>query len=114
KLHGQNRSLKDFLAIASSLSVSHLHVLTAPPNGTSLRILRFANGPTLTFRVESFTLREDVVALQRRPVAVDDSYYAVAPIVILNNFNLRANPPEVALMEATFQSLFPTINVQLT
>lgn len=113
RLHGENKSIRDFLAIAATFSVSHLQLFTSPPSGTSLRIMRFSNGPTLSFRVESFTLREDIIAQQRRPPNLDHSVWDVAPIVVLNNFNLAQNRPEVQLMEATLQSLFPSINIQL-
>lgn len=113
KLHGQNKSLRDYLAIAATFSVSHLQLFTAPAGGTSLRLMRFSNGPTLTFRVESFTLREDIIAQQRRPVNLDQSVWDVAPIVVLNNFNAPNVPAEVPLVEATLQSLFPSVNIQL-
>jgi ribosome biogenesis protein SSF1/2 len=113
KLHGENKSLKDFLAIASTFSVSHLQLFTAPSHGTSLRLMRFSNGPTLTFRVEAFTLCDDITVNQKRPISVDHEAFSVAPVVILNNFNLPSNPPEVSLLEATFRSMFPSVNIQL-
>jgi ribosome biogenesis protein SSF1/2 len=114
KLHGRNKSLKDFLAVASTFSVSHLQLLTAPPHGTSLRIMRFFNGPTLSFRVLSFTLHKEIAARQRRPVAVDKAAWDVAPIVVLNNFSHPdlSQRAEVPLLAATFKALFPTLNVQ--
>lgn len=113
-LHGKNKSLKDFLVIAASLSVSHLQLFTSPSAGTSLRMMRFSNGPTLSFRVESFTLRDEIMAQHKRPPAIESDVYEFAPIVVLNNFSLPGNPQFVPLLEATFRSLFPTVNVQLT
>lgn len=115
KLHGKNKTLKDFIAVASTFSVSHLQLFTAPSQGTSLRIMRFFNGPTLTFRVQSFMLRQDIIAKQRRPASLDKAVWEVAPIVILNNFAHpdAARRPEVMLLEATFKAMFPTVNVQL-
>ncbi|EPY24342.1 ribosome biogenesis protein SSF1/2 [Strigomonas culicis] len=115
KLHGSNTSLKDFLAIASTFSVSHLQLFTAPSQGTSLRILRFFNGPTLSFRVLSFTLRSDVLARQRRPATLQKEVWDVAPVVVLNNFTSpeALRRPEIPLLESTFRALFPSVNVQL-
>lgn len=115
KLHGKNKSLKDFLAVAALFSASHLQLFTSPSHGTSLRMMRFFNGPTLTFRVLSFTLKHDVVAKQRRPVSLDKAVWQVAPIVVLNNFTHPSvlQRPEVPLLEATFKALFPTVNIQL-
>ncbi|KEG12016.1 peter pan protein [Trypanosoma grayi] len=114
-LHGKNRSLKDFLAIASTFSVSHLQLFTAPSHGTSLRIMRFSNGPTLSFRVLSFTLCHEIAAKQRRPVSLDHAVWEVSPIVVMNNFTHpdAQRRPEVPLLEATFKGMFPTLNVQL-
>ncbi|KAK7196855.1 peter pan protein [Novymonas esmeraldas] len=114
RLHGRNKSLKDFLAVAATFSVSHLQLFTAPSQGTSLRIMRFFNGPTMTFRVLSFTLHKDVVAKQRRPVALDHTAWDVAPIAVLNNFTHPdlASRAEVPLLAATFKALVPALNVQ--
>lgn len=113
-LHGKNRSLKDFLVIASTFSVSHLQLFTAPSHGTSLRIMRFSNGPTLSFRVLSFTLRHEITAKLRRPVSMDHAVWEVAPIVVLNNFTHpeAQRRLEVPLLEATFKGMFPTLNIQ--
>nr|CCC47026.1 putative peter pan protein, fragment [Trypanosoma vivax Y486] len=115
KLRGENRSLKDFLAVASIFSVTHLQLFTAPSHGTSLRIMRFSNGPTLSFRVLSFTLRDELVAKQRRPVNLDRAVWDVAPIVVLNNFTHpeAQRRAEVPLLETTFKGMFPTVNIQL-
>lgn len=113
-LHGKNKSLKDFVSVASVFSVTHLQLFTSPPRGTSLRIMRFFNGPTLSFRVESFALHQDIVAHQRRPATLTTAMFETAPIVVLNNFTHpdAANRPEVPLLEATFRAMFPTINIQ--
>lgn len=113
KLHGKNRSLKDFLVIASTFAVSHLQLFTAPSHGTLLRIMRFAHGPTLTFRVCSFSLRKDIVQNQRRVAALTQAVWHVAPVVVLNNFthpSLR-HRPEVPLLEETFKALYPSVNI---
>lgn len=114
KLHGKNSSLKDFLTVASTFSASHLQLFTAPSLGTSLRIMRFFNGPTLSFRVLSFTLHKDIIANQRRPVSLEKAAWEAAPIVVLNNFThpSLAARAEVPLLEATFRALFPSLNIQ--
>eukprot|EP00796_Vickermania_ingenoplastis_P001469 gene1469-858_t len=114
QLHGKNKSLKDFVSVASIFSVTHLQLFTSPSRGTSLRIMRFFNGPTLSFRVESFALHQDIISQQRRPAPITASMFEVAPIVVLNNFSHpdAASRPEVPLLEATFRAMFPTINIQ--
>ncbi|CCW61469.1 unnamed protein product [Phytomonas sp. EM1] len=114
KLRGKNKTLKDFLAIASTFGVSHLQLFTSPSHGTLLRIMRFFNGPTLSFRVLSFTLRPEIVKQQRRVASLDRAVWEVAPIVVLNNFlhPEALKRQEVPLLEATFKALFPTVNIQ--
>lgn len=113
-LQGKNKSLKDFVSVASVFSVSHLQLITSPPGGTSLRVMRFFNGPTLSFRVESFSLHQDIIKNQRRPVTLTNAMFETAPIVVLNNFSHpeAAARPEVPLLEATFRAMFPTVNIQ--
>lgn len=113
KLHGRNSSLRDFLSIAGHFSASHLQIFSTPPRGTWLRVVRFPAGPTLSFRVESFTLRDDITPTQRKPAPVNGAAFNSAPIVVLNNFALPGQKPEVDLMAKAFQSLFPTVNIHL-
>lgn len=113
KLHGRNKSLKDYLSVASTFGVSHLQLFTAPLHGTVLRVMRFYNGPTLTFRVLSFTLHSEIVSAQRHPVRLTNALWEVAPVVVLNNF---AHPSlhsraEVGLLEATFRAMLPSVNI---
>lgn len=111
RLHASKNTLKDFLHIASTFSVSHLQLLTAPSRGASLRIMRFPSGPTLSLRIESFALRDDIMKTQRRPAPVEGAPFDVAPIVVLNNFNYPGRTADVELMEKAFQGLVPSLNV---
>lgn len=111
RLHARNNTLKDFLHIASAFSVTHLQLLTAPSAGASLRVMRFPSGPTLSFRVDSFTLREDFISAQKRPAPVEGPAFAAPPVVVLNNFNLPGRSAAVELMEKAFQGMFPSLNV---
>lgn len=56
-------------------------------------------------------IREDVVSKQRKPAPLNASVYETAPVVILNNFRNSMHLPHVALMESTFQSMFPAVQV---
>jgi ribosome biogenesis protein SSF1/2 len=76
--------------------------------------MRFPAGPTLSLRVESFALRDDIIKGQKRPAPVDGPAYAKAPVVVLNNFNFPGRGAEVELLEKAFQGMFPSLNVQTT
>ena len=69
-----------------------------------------ADGPTLHFRCTNYSLCRQVRAAQRRPY---DSHAAflTPPLVVLNNFG-QTEENEVKLMKATFQNMFPSINVK--
>ena len=57
KLKARSKNvLKDFLAMAGPLGVTHILVLNKTKRGTNLRIARTPRGPTLTFRVPAYTL----------------------------------------------------------
>lgn len=66
-------------------------------------------GPTLTFRVVSYSLMKDVVALQRRPHSPGAEFKS-PPLVVLNNFGGKENHKQ--LMAVMFQNMFPPINMQ--
>jgi len=100
--------LKDFLQVAGPLGVSHFIIFSATDFGTYLRLAKFPHGPTLTFRIEHYTLVSDIAAAQRSPhsLGVELNY---SPLVVLNNF--PANQEPTKLMSILFQGLFPPINV---
>lgn len=53
--------------------------------GVQLRIARMPRGPTLTFRLQRFSLPAEVLAQQKRP-AVPPSAFETPPLVVLNGF----------------------------
>ena len=57
--------LKDFLTMAPALQVTHLLAFTLTDIAPSLRILRLSNGPTLSFRVERYSLMRSEERLER-------------------------------------------------
>ena len=82
-------------------------------------------GPTLSFRVKSFSLSRAIAARQRRPVDVS-RLLRFAPLVVLHNFPESAGSssgssgssshsvgakPHLTLAATSFQSMFPPIDV---
>lgn len=53
--------------VAGQLSITHFMILSRTDVGTNLRIARLPRGPTLTFRVVSYSLARDLLALQKNP-----------------------------------------------
>ncbi|KAI8827085.1 Brix domain-containing protein [Fimicolochytrium jonesii] len=105
----KGNKLKDFVAVASQLSVTHLLLFSRTAAGVNLRIGRLPRGPTLTFRVTSYGLSTDVLALQNRPKSPGFEF-KTAPLVVLNGFG--GDDKHVKLMATMFQNMFPPIQVQ--
>lgn len=102
--------MKDFAAVAGQLGVSHLMVFSQTDNNVVMRISRFPNGPTLHFKIDKYSLARQVRASQKRPFE-SPAAYMTPPLVVLNNFS-QSEESQVKLMKATFQHMYPTINVK--
>jgi ribosome biogenesis protein SSF1/2 len=59
--------MKDYTAVAGQLGVSHILALSQTKSNVILRIGRHADGPTLHFKVNKYSLSRQVKALQKRP-----------------------------------------------
>ena len=73
--------LKDFLIMAPALQVTHLLAFTLTDIAPSLRIVRLSNGPTLSFRVERYSLVKDIVASSRHAKHLSPIESMSAPLV---------------------------------
>jgi ribosome biogenesis protein SSF1/2 len=104
-------TLKDFVSVSSQLGITQFFLFSATEIGTYLRLIRIPHGPTLTFRIQSYSLMSDIHRLQARPKSVSDEDRNCAPILILNNFSSEEN--QVKLMSSAFQNAFPALNVHL-
>ena len=114
--------LRDFLDVAGPLGVTHLLLVSQSDTNVALRIGCTPRGPTLTFRVEGYTLGRQVRAASRRPPDVK-GVFEVPPLIVLHNFvGVAAEAPRPAgaagvpladalkLAMATFQHMFPPID----
>lgn len=111
KLRERKRgTLKDYVSVAGPLGVTHLLLLSRSEQSVNLRIGRVPRGPTLTFKVEQYSLGNDVRSSQKRPVDFAAAL-RTAPLVVLNNFGEGAKN-HLKLVSTTFQNIFPTINLQ--
>jgi len=57
----QKNSIKDFLSAAGLFGVSHMMMFTQTENGNYLRVIKNPKGPTVTFKIEEYSLAKDVV-----------------------------------------------------
>jgi ribosome biogenesis protein SSF1/2 len=122
--------MKDFVAIAGPLNVSHMMCLSHSDSGTStLRICRFPRGPTLYFNVTAYSLCRDIISRQRHPFSPGKAELLHSPLVVLNSMqnadkHVQATPPPTSLplpsmfsqcplqlVAKMFQNMFPAIDV---
>lgn len=98
--------------LTGPLGLTHILSISQNASKLALRLVRTPAGPTLTFKVQQFSLARHVRAIQRRPFDIGSSKIASKPpVVVTNNFGDVTAAPHVKLMRITFQNMFPAINV---
>lgn len=73
-----------------------------------LKMIRLPRGPTLTFRINNFSLAKDVVSSLKKQAVVDEAF-KTSPLLVLNNFS--GEGMQMKMMAFMFQNMFPTINI---
>jgi len=107
----KSNKLKDFIQVAGPLGVSHFLLLSATENAKYLKICKTPRGPTLTFRIDKYSLEADVKKAQKNPKSRGKSFLNPA-LVVLNNFSTGGRESEKKLCALTFQNIFPAVNVK--
>ena len=64
-----------------ALGVSHILAFTLTPMAPSLQIVKLSDGPTLSFRIERYSLMKDVVLRTRRAKSIGLEYLT-PPLVL--------------------------------
>lgn len=100
--------VKDFVAVAGLLHVTHMVVFTKTERAIYLRLARLPRGPTLTFRVENYTLARDVLSSLKKKITYSQQFSS-HPLLVLNNFS--GEGMHLKLMTSMFQNMFPSINI---
>ncbi|KAF9072958.1 Brix domain-containing protein [Rhodocollybia butyracea] len=114
RLKERNRNkLKDYLTLAPALHVTHLLAFTLTDIAPSLRIVRLSNGPTLSFRVERYSLTKDILNNSKRARSIGMEYLT-PPLLVLASFPPPGptTPAHLPLVMKAFQSLFPSLSPQ--
>ncbi|XP_061557187.1 suppressor of SWI4 1 homolog [Phycodurus eques] len=100
--------LKDFVAVAGPIGVTHFMIFGKTPAGVTMRLARLPKGPTLYFKVLKYTLVKDVVSSLKKH-RMHGKQFTHHPLLILNNFG--SDGMHIKLMATMFQNMFPSINV---
>lgn len=110
-----NKSLTHYAKeLTSTLGITHIISISQNESKLALRLARTPVGPTLTFKIQQFSLSKHVRRVQRRPFDINSAASKITthpPIVVTNNFGDATASPHVKLMRITFQNMFPAINV---
>lgn len=70
--------------------------------------IRLPRGPTLSFKIHSFSLARDVISVLKKQLVYEE-LFKTSPLVILNNFS--GEGMQLKLIASMFQNMFPTINL---
>lgn len=98
--------------LTGTLGLTHILSLSQNKEKLAMRLARTPSGPTLTFKIQQFSLSKSVRKVQRRPFDISSSKItSYPPIVVTNNFGDQTASPHVKLMRITFQNMFPALNV---
>lgn len=77
----KRNNLKDFLNVAGPMGVTHFLMLSKTQSSPYLRVARTPQGPTLTFKIQDYSLAVDVLKSQLRPRCPQD-LFKNAPLVM--------------------------------
>lgn len=76
--------------------------------GMYLKIARLPRGPTLTFKIQNFSLARDVISSLKKQLVFERAFKQ-SPLIVLNSFS--GEGVHMKLMASMFQNMFPTINL---
>lgn len=109
--------VEDFIAVAGHYGVSHLVIFTTTKVGTYMKLAKLPQGPTLTFKVLSFSLTRSIRAMQKRPRSASRDFTSAA-LQVLNGFGggggttaSDSKAGERQLTAEMLRGLFPAIEV---
>ncbi|RLV91586.1 Ribosome biogenesis protein SSF2 [Spathaspora sp. JA1] len=116
----KSNRLKDFIVMAGPLGVSDLFIFnqSETTGNISLRIGKMPRGPTLQFKINSYSLVKDVRKILKHPKSVgkDSKEFLAPPLLVLNGFSssIKDTAQHEKLMITMFQNMFPPIQPQST
>lgn len=129
----KKNNLKDFVAIAGPLHVTHLIMFTQTDKSDYMKIVRLPRGPTIHFKLINYSLKTDVFEILKKK-HTHQKQFLHQPLLILNGFNLKSGHSSAStetdmqnengytkqedqvefhhkLLATTLQNMFPSINV---
>ncbi|KAM7527060.1 hypothetical protein LguiB_030470 [Lonicera macranthoides] len=104
----KRNNLKDFLNVAGPMGVTHFLMLSKTESAPYLRVARTPQGPTLTFKIQEYSLAVDIAQSQLHPRCPKD-LFKNAPLIVLSGFG--TGEQHLKLTTIMFQNIFPAIDI---
>ncbi|KAL8548677.1 hypothetical protein ACS0TY_007813 [Phlomoides rotata] len=104
----KRNNLKDFLNVAGPMGVTHFLILSKTNTAPYLRVGRTPQGPTITFKIQDYSLAIDVAQSQLRPRSHKDLFQN-PPLIVLSGFG--TGEQHLKLTTIMFQNIFPAIDI---
>lgn len=104
----KRNNLKDFMALATGLHVTHFLILSKTDSAAYLKVAKMKTGPTLTFKIHKYSLAADVAQSQLRPRCPPD-LFKNPPLIVLSGFG--TGEEHLKLITFIFQNIFPAIDI---
>ncbi|XP_042221417.1 suppressor of SWI4 1 homolog [Homarus americanus] len=105
--HTKNNNIKDFVAVAGQLNITHLVAFSQTSVGLYLKVCRIPHGPTLTFRIKVFARSKDVLSSLKKH-RVHSGLYITGPC-LMTNLQPEGGDLHLQLSARMFLDMFPTI-----
>ena len=97
-------TLKDIMATSHQVEASHLVMVSLTSTAPYLKLIKTPHGPTITYRIEQFTLAQDVGKAQAKKTLLQPDYKA-PPLLVTVGITHQWT-------ELVLKSLFPGLEVE--
>ncbi|CAN0889329.1 Peter Pan-like protein [Linum grandiflorum] len=104
----KRNNLRDFLNVAGPMGVTHFLMLSKPAASPYLKVARTPQGPTVTFKIDEYSLASDIIKSQSHPRCPPD-LFKNPPLVVLSGFG--SGEMHLRLTTIMFQNMFPAIDI---
>ena len=62
----KKNTIKDFISVAGIFGVTHMMIFSQTEKGNYLRFVKNPKGPTITFKIDQYSLAKDVIKYQQQ------------------------------------------------
>lgn len=99
--------IRDILSVCRPMNFTHMVLFSQTERGIYLKFCRLPQGPTVTFKLKSFSNAHDVMSLlKKQPCLVP--HFLVGPC-LMTNLQLEEGEAHLKLCARMFLDMFPTI-----